>query len=105
MHVAVKAQVMLYLRALAPNTRGGVRAWHAGRQLVRVSERAATLADVTGVRAAAVDLRGSYSVGFYVPENSDNRRREFDVRVNRPGVRALHRKGYMALAPVKQPVN
>jgi VWFA-related protein len=58
-----------------------------------------------GVRAAASDLRGSYSVGFYVPENSDNRWREFDVRVNRPGVRILHRKGYMALAPVKQPVN
>ena len=58
-----------------------------------------------GVRAAATDVRGSYSVGFYVPDNSDNRWREFDVRVNRPGVRVLHRKGYMALAPVKQPVN
>jgi VWFA-related protein len=58
-----------------------------------------------GVRAAATDLRGSYSVGFYVPENSDNRWRDFDVRVGRPGVRVLHRKGYMALAPVKQPVN
>ncbi|HET9467508.1 MAG TPA: VWA domain-containing protein [Vicinamibacterales bacterium] len=58
-----------------------------------------------GVRAAAADLRGSYSVGFYVPENSDNRWREFDVRVSRRGVRVLHRKGYMALAPVKQPVS
>jgi VWFA-related protein len=58
-----------------------------------------------GVRAAATDMRGSYSVGFYVPENSDNRWREFDVRVSRPGVRVLHRKGYMAIAPVKQPVN
>lgn len=58
-----------------------------------------------GVRAAATDMRGSYSVGFYVPENSDNRWREFDVRVSRPGVRILHRKGYMALAPVRQPVN
>jgi len=58
-----------------------------------------------GVRAAATDMRGSYSVGFYVPENSDNRWRAFDVRVSRPGVRILHRQGYMALAPVKQPVN
>jgi VWFA-related protein len=58
-----------------------------------------------GARAAATDLRGSYSVGFYVPENSDNRWREFDVRVSRPGIRVLHRKGYMALAPVKQPIN
>ena len=58
-----------------------------------------------GVKAAAMDMRGSYSVGFYVPDNSDHRWREFDVRVNRPGVSVLHRKGYMALAPVKQPVN
>jgi VWFA-related protein len=58
-----------------------------------------------GVRAAAIDMRGSYSVGFYVPENSDNKWREFVVRVTRPGVRVLHRKGYMALAPVRQPVN
>lgn len=58
-----------------------------------------------GVSAAATDMRGSYSVGFYVPDNSDHRWRGFDVRVSRPGVRVLHRKGYMALAPVKQPVN
>ena len=58
-----------------------------------------------GVRAAATDMRGSYSAGFYVPENSDNRWRQFDVRVSRPGVRIRHRQGYMALAPVKQPVN
>jgi VWFA-related protein len=58
-----------------------------------------------GVEAAATDMRGSYSVGFYVPDNSDNRWREFDVQVSRPGVTVLHRKGYMALAPVKQPVN
>jgi hypothetical protein len=58
-----------------------------------------------GARAAAADLRASYSVGFYVPDNSDNRWRAFDVRVSRPGVRVLHRKGYMALAPVKEPVN
>ena len=58
-----------------------------------------------GVSAAANDMRGSYSVGFYVPDNTDNRWHGFDVRVSRPGVRVLHRKGYMALAPVKQPVN
>ena len=58
-----------------------------------------------GVRAAATDMRGSYSVGFYVPDNSDGRWREFEVRVKRTGVNILHRRGYMALAPVKQPVN
>ncbi|RPI55655.1 MAG: VWA domain-containing protein, partial [Acidobacteria bacterium] len=60
---------------------------------------------MAGVSAAANDMRGSYSVGFYVPDNSDNRWHGFDVRVSRPGVRVLHRKGYMALAPVKQPVS
>ncbi len=58
-----------------------------------------------GVRAAATDMRGSYSVGFYVPESSDNRWREFDVRVTRPGVLVRHRKGYMSLAPLKQAVS
>ena len=33
-----------------------------------------------------------------VPESSDNRWREFEVPVSRPGIRVLHRKGYMALA-------
>ena len=59
----------------------------------------------SGVSAAASDARGSYSVGFYVPDNTDNRWHEFDVRVTRPGVRVLHRKGYMSLAPLKQPQN
>ena len=58
-----------------------------------------------GVKAAAMDMRGSYSAGFYVPDNSDNRWREFDVAISRPGVTVLHRKGYMTLAAVKQPVN
>ena len=58
-----------------------------------------------GVGAAANDARGSYSVGFYVPDNTDNRWHEFEVRVSRPGVRVLHRKGYMSLAPLKQPQN
>ncbi len=58
-----------------------------------------------GVSAAANDMRGSYSVGFYVPDNADTRWHGFDVRVSRPGVHVLYRKGYMALAPVRQPVN
>jgi VWFA-related protein len=60
---------------------------------------------MAGVSAAASDMRGSYSVGFYVPDTSDTRWHPFDVRVSRQGVRVLHRKGYMALAPVKQPAN
>jgi VWFA-related protein len=55
-----------------------------------------------GVTAAESDMRASYSLGFYVPDN-DERWRDLRVRVRRPGVRVLHRKGYMALGPVKQP--
>ena len=57
----------------------------------------------SGVRAAASDLRASYTLAFYVPDNTDHRWHQFDVRVRRPGVRILHRKGYMALAPLKEP--
>ena len=94
---------------LRPMTReNDLRIWSTMDMLADVTGGRAfrSTNDLTaGVRAAATDLHGSYSVGFYVPENSDNRWREFDVRVSRPGVRILHRKGYMALAPVKQPVN
>jgi VWFA-related protein len=55
-----------------------------------------------GVSAAESDMRGSYSVGFYV-DNNDDRWRDLKVQVRRPGVRLLHRQGYMALGPVKQP--
>ena len=58
-----------------------------------------------GVSAAGTDLRASYSIGFYVTDNPDYRWHDFDVRVRRPGVRILHRKGYMALAPLKQPLS
>jgi VWFA-related protein len=56
-----------------------------------------------GVSAAESDMRASYSLGFYVPDNEDTRWHDLRVRVRRPGVRVLHRRGYMALAPVKQP--
>jgi hypothetical protein len=56
-----------------------------------------------GVSAAESDMRASYSLGFYVPDNEDARWHDLRVRVRRPGVRVLHRRGYMALAPVKQP--
>jgi VWFA-related protein len=56
-----------------------------------------------GVRAAASDARGSYSVGFYVPEEAENRWHEVSIRVKRPGVRLLHRKGYLTVAPARQP--
>jgi VWFA-related protein len=58
-----------------------------------------------GARAAASDIRGAYSVAFYVPEQTDDKWHEFRVRVKRPDVRVLHRKGYMVPAPTRQPRN
>ena len=58
-----------------------------------------------GVKAAESDLRGSYSVGFYVPDVADGRWNDLRIRVRRPGVRVLHRKGYLTLASAKQPQN
>ncbi len=97
------------LDKLRPTTReSDLRIWGAMDVLADVTGGRSfrNTNDLTaGVQAAARDMRGSYSVGFYVLDNSDNRWREFDVRVSRAGVTVLHRKGYMALAPVKQPVN
>jgi VWFA-related protein len=56
-----------------------------------------------GMKAAAADLRGVYSVGFYVPQNPDNRWHPFNVRVSRQDVRVIHRQGYLGI-PAKQPV-
>lgn len=99
-------QENMYLRPMAREN--DLRIWGTMDMLAEVTGGRAfrnTNELAAGVRAAATDVRGSYSVGFYVPENSDNRWREFEVRVSRGGVRVLHRRGYMSLAPVKQPVN
>jgi len=56
-----------------------------------------------GVKVAADDMRGSYSVSFYVPEPPDDRWHEFKVTTTRPGVKLLARRGYLSVAPAKQP--
>ena len=57
---------------------------------------------LAGVRAAADDLRGTYSIGFYAPQESDERWHTFSVKVRRPGVRLVHRQGYLSTAASKQ---
>jgi len=53
--------------------------------------------DVTeGLNAAAQDLRGTYSVGFYAVNSPDNQWHRLRVRVSRPGVTVRHREGYLA---------
>ncbi len=55
-----------------------------------------------GMKAAAADLRGAYSVGFYMAQNPDNQWHTFKVQVSRPGVKVLHRQGYLGIA-ARQP--
>jgi VWFA-related protein len=57
---------------------------------------------LAGVKAAAEDMRGTYSIGFYVPQEADERWHTFVVKVRRPGVRVVHRQGYLSTAATKQ---
>jgi VWFA-related protein len=53
---------------------------------------------LAGVKAAAEDMRGTYSVGFYAPHEPDERWHTFTLRVRRPGVKVIHRQGYLSSA-------
>ena len=57
---------------------------------------------LAGVKAAAEDMRGTYSVGFYAPHEPDERWHTFTVKVRRPGVKVVHRQGYLSSAASKQ---
>jgi hypothetical protein len=51
---------------------------------------------LAGVKAAADDLRGTYSIGFYAPQGANDRWNTFDVKVQRKGAKVVHRQGYLA---------
>jgi VWFA-related protein len=57
---------------------------------------------LAGVKAAAEDMRGTYSVGFYAPHEPDEKWHTFTVKVRRPGVKVVHRQGYLSSAANKQ---
>ena len=57
---------------------------------------------LAGVKAAADDLRGTYSVGFYAPQEANDRWNTFDVKVQRKGAKVVHRRGYLASASAVQ---
>jgi hypothetical protein len=56
-----------------------------------------------GMKAVAADLRGTYSIGFYAPDEPDNQWHGMSVKVRRRGVRVLHRKGYLSEAAAATP--
>jgi VWFA-related protein len=51
---------------------------------------------LAGVKAAADDLRGTYSIGFYAPQETNDRWNTFDVKVQRKGAKVVHRQGYLS---------
>jgi VWFA-related protein len=60
----------------------------------RVTRNSNDLTD--GLRLAADDLRGTYSLGFYSVTDPDHRWHPLQVRVSRPGVTVRHRQGYFS---------
>jgi VWFA-related protein len=56
-----------------------------------------------GVNKVTADVRGSYSLGFYMPEEPDGKWHTLKVTVRRPDVRLLHKQGYLAdRSPAKE---
>jgi VWFA-related protein len=64
-----------------------------GRYLYDTNDLAA------GFQYAAADLRGSYTLGFYAPEDAGSGWRKLKVSVKRSGLSVRHREGYAAAAP------
>ncbi len=57
-----------------------------------------------GVSKVTADLQGSYSLGFYPPDEPDGKWHELKVTVRRPDVRLLHKEGYwFDAAPAREP--
>ena len=58
--------------------------------------------DTSGTAKIVGDMQGSYTLGFYLPENPDNKWHKLKVEVKRSGVSVRHREGYLADSRVAQ---
>ena len=58
-----------------------------------------------GIKAAAADLRGAYTLAFYSLGQPDGTWHDVDVKVKRRGVKLLHRQGYLSDPPKPQPTD
>jgi len=61
-----------------------------GRVLTNTNDPAA------GMKAAAADILGAYSLAFYSSGEADGKWHSLRATVRRPGVKLLHRQGYLA---------
>ncbi len=57
-----------------------------------------------GVKAAALDERGTYTIGFYAAGAPDDKWHQLKVTTKRRGVRVSHRLGYLSDATPPQPL-
>jgi VWFA-related protein len=58
----------------------------------------------SGFKQTATDLQGSYTLGFYAPDDPDDKWHRLKVGVKRSGVKLRHREGYLAESGPAQPV-
>lgn len=49
-----------------------------------------------GFKRTVTDMKGSYTLGFYMTGEPDDKWHKLKVRMNRPGLEAIHRQGYLA---------
>ena len=49
-----------------------------------------------GFKQTATDMQGSYTLGFYLPGDPDDKWHKLKVRVKRSGVNLRHREGYLS---------
>jgi VWFA-related protein len=68
-----------------------------GRYLHNTNDLAA------GFKQTSADMHGSYTLGFYMAGDPDDKWHKLKVKVKRPGVEVRHREGYLADAVLAQP--
>jgi len=56
-----------------------------------------------GIEEAAADVRGSYTVGFYVDDAPDDKWYRIKVKTSRKGVKLTHPEGYVLSVPTEEP--
>jgi VWFA-related protein len=69
-----------------------------GRYLHNTNDLAA------GFKQTSADMQGSYTLGFYMTGDPDDKWHKLKVRVKRSGVEVRHREGYLADSVPAQPV-
>ena len=57
-----------------------------------------------GFKQTSADIEGSYTLGFYLVNEPDDKWHKLKVKVNHPGVDVRHREGYIAESSNSQPL-